>query len=163
MKHYQTLKDRVAFYDKIFGDDGKTRPIALDAISYIVVDKKRADQILSKLYIGVRGLEKKKIQRIVYGRVSEQKVREFLKYPGSLGEQFPSIGICNDLATIKDWIKDYGDSYPITMLYVADWTIIQRDKGFIQQIFANKVISLQMYNFSFRVWFDERNKTVTGS
>lgn len=150
VKHYQTLKDRVAFYDKIFGDDGKTRPIALDAISYIVVDKKRADQILSKLYIGVRGLEKKKFRELFTVGYRSRESEEFLKYPGSLGEQFPSIGICNDLATIKDWIKDYGDSYPITMLYVADWTIIQRDKGFIQQIFANKVISLQMYNFSFR-------------
>ena len=150
VKHYQTLKDRVTFYDKIFGDDGKTRPIALDAISYIVVDKKRADQILSKLYIEVRGLEKKKFGELFTVGYRSREREEFIKYPGSLGEQFPSIGICNDLATIKDWIEDYGDSYPITMLYVADWTIIQRDKGFIQQIFTNKVISLQMYNFSFR-------------
>lgn len=150
VKHYQTLKDRVAFYDKIFGDDGKTRPIALDAISYIVVDKKRADQILSKLYIGVRGMEKKKFRELFTVGYRSRESDEFFKSPGSLGEQFPSIGICNDLATIRNWTEEYGDSYPITMLYVADWTIIQRDKGFIQQIFANKTIPLQMYNFSFR-------------
>ena len=51
VKHYQTLKDRVNFYKKVFGNMSKTKSVVFGDISYIVVNRKRANRILDKLYI----------------------------------------------------------------------------------------------------------------
>ena len=150
VKHYQRLKSRVDFYRAIFGNASLNKPVVFDDISYIVVDRKRANQILDKLYIEAQGIERKKFSEMFTVSYQNRDADEVFKYSGSLGEAYPSIGICSDLATVKKWSEEYGKDYPITMLYVADWSTIQRDKGFIQQIFDNQMISLQMYNFFFR-------------
>lgn len=150
VKHYQRLKSRVDFYRAIFGNASLNKPVVFDDISYIVVDRKRANRILDKLYIEAQGIERKKFSEMFTVSYQNRDADEVFKYSGSLGEAYPSIGICSDLATVKKWSEEYGKDYPITMLYVADWSTIQRDKGFIQQIFDNQMISLQMYNFFFR-------------
>lgn len=152
VKHSRILKDRVMFYETIFGSRSKTKAVVLDNVSYIVASRKRTDRILDKLYIGIDGLNRKKIKFSELFTVAYQgkDIDCIQKYPGNLGETYPSICVCSDLVTVKKWSEEYGEDYPITMLYVADWSTIQRDKGFIHQIFDNKTISLQMYNFFFR-------------
>ena len=149
VKHYQTLKNRVNFYKKVFGNMSKTKSVVFGDISYIVVNRKRANRILDKLYIEIPGMERKKFSEIFTVGYQNGDADEILKYSGNLGEAYPAIGVCNDLVTIKNWIEEFKD-YPVAMLYVADWQTIQRDRGFIHQIFNNKTISLQMYNFFFR-------------
>jgi hypothetical protein len=149
VKHYQTLKDRVNFYKKVFGNMSKTKSVVFGDISYIVVNRKRANRILDKLYIEIPGMERKKFSEIFTVGYQNGDADEILKYSGNLGEAYPAIGVCNDLVTIKNWTEEFKD-YPVAMLYVADWQTIQRDRGFIHQIFNNKTISLQMYNFFFR-------------
>lgn len=150
VQHYQTLKNRVDFYERIFGSQSKTKAIAFDDISYIVIDKKRADRLLDKLYVAVKGMGRKRFSELFTVAYQSKDIDCIYKYPGNLGEMYPSICICSDLAIVKKWAEEYGDAYAITMLYVADWTTIQRDQGFIQQIFNNKKIPLQVYNFFFR-------------
>ncbi len=150
VQHYQTLKRRVDFYEKVFGSQSRTKAVAFDDISYIVIDRKRADRILDKLYVAAKGMGRKRFSELFTVAYQSKDIDCIYKYPGNLGEMYPSICICNDLATVKKWTEEYGEAYAITMLYVADWTTIQRDQGFIQQIFDNKKIPLQIYNFFFR-------------
>lgn len=152
VKHSQILNNRVIFYEAIFGSRSKMKAVAFDNVSYIVASRKQTDRILDKLYIGVDSLNRKKIKFSELFTVAYQgkDIDCIQKYPGNLGETYPSIWVCSDLTTVRKWFGEYGEDYPITMLYVADWSTIQRDKGFIHQIFDNKMISLQMYNFFFR-------------
>ena len=150
VQHYQRLKNRVNFYREIFGNTSLDKPVVFNDISYIVVDRKRANRILDKLYIEAPRIGRKKFSEIFTVSYQNRDADEVFKYSGSLGEAYPAIGVCNDLVTVKTWFEAYMEDYRITMLYVADWSTIQRDKGFIYQIFGNKMISLQMYNFFFR-------------